>query len=251
MIYSLTLVVIVVGRCRQRSATTYDQSIGTTVTSTSTISSNSTVSPVSSSTTSFIGTMSTQPSVSNPTRTSPAPNNTISSTTFPSPVVTTQTKENPDSTPLASSPEPGPLPSNFQTCLSLHNNARAQVGLSPLTSSPKLTESANAYAQVLKQKYGDRSLKLEHSNGLYGSVGENLYASTGRSTCANAMEYWVTKEKPLYKVGSNIGEGNFQDYGHYTQIVHRATTQVGCSSEEGGYFVCHYDLVQRSGKPAF
>lgn len=164
-----------------------------------------------------------------------------------------------NSAPVTQPPKPAPAPVMYTvanpSCLDLHNKARAEVGLPPITYSSKLAESAEHYSQDLSRRFGD-SITLVHSTGQYGSVGENLYANTGGSTCAGAMDYWVGKEKPLYRVGTAVDGPGFKEYGHYTQIVNRQVKQVGCSTETTGtnkrcYFVCHYDAMQIGTAPAY
>jgi uncharacterized protein YkwD len=128
-------------------------------------------------------------------------------------------------------------PEEFKDCLELHNQARAAVGVPPLKQSDSLAQSAEAYAQILKKRYGSGPLQLVHSEGLYGSVGENLYAHTNGVTCEGAFQSWVTEEKPLYNPANNVGGNGFEGYGHYTQIVNRRTTMVGCSKQVERYFV--------------
>ena len=134
-------------------------------------------------------------------------------------------------------------------CLALHNKARQEVGLPALTWSTTLAESASQYSAELYKK-DPSSSTLVHSNK--PGVGENLYAASGngassRATCVLATQAWLD-EKPLYSAGTPIGSGDFHAYGHYTQIVYRTVTQVGCSADgaHGGYVTCHYDQVQIS-----
>lgn len=185
-------------------------------------------------------TTSALPVAGQPTYPAVVPKPTPSSVVVPTKPVTTP---KPSTATKTAQPAASGLPANFQSCVDLHNKARAEVGLPPLTASASLSASAEAYAQVLKQRYGNGPLQLEHSKGRYG---ENLYANTGGVTCAGAYNGWVTEEKPKYKPGTAIGGPNFKLYGHYTQIIYRPVTQVGCSSENGRYYVCHYDQIQDS-----
>ena len=143
----------------------------------------------------------------------------------------------------------------IQCYLAYHNNARKEVGVPPLTWDPKLAESATAYSITLYNRSPD-DIDLEHSDL---DVGENLYASykkskngkySGNASCEKGMQGWLD-EKPLYTPGTGYSNGN--GYGHYTQMVNRAVTKVGCGADTktGMYLTCHYDKIQRSGKPAF
>ena len=162
-------------------------------------------------------------------------------------------------TPSAGGSSAGPRPSkneygapsesrgNHGACLQVHNQARQEKGLTPLTWSSSLSASAEKYAKILQQK-SPNALNLVHSQ--WPGIGENLYAITDitQATCVNAAKVWVA-EKPLYAPGTPIGQGDFHGYGHYTQIVTPKGTQVGCNADSGAgfYMVCHYDAAQVSG----
>ncbi|KAK4451083.1 CAP domain-containing protein [Podospora aff. communis PSN243] len=62
--------------------------------------------------------------------------------------------------------------------------------------------------------------------------GENLYASTGNPSLADAAKAWID-EGPLYK-GEKIGQiANFGAVGHYTQVVWPETTKLGMGMAKG------------------
>ena len=157
----------------------------------------------------------------------------------------------PQTPPQPPTPPPAPVTvnNNENDCLGLQNKARAEVGLNPFTWSASLQQSATDYAQKLYQN-SPKNLFLKHS-GIAG-IGENLYANSGGGKCVDADNAWIG-EKPLYIPGSNVGDGNFAAYGHYTQIVLRRATQVGCNADgsAGPYIVCHYDNIQFAGQPAY
>ena len=147
--------------------------------------------------------------------------------------------------PTISIPRPDPV---IECYLRLHNGARKEVGLPPLTWDPKLAISATAYSNVLYNR-SPRGIALKHSDL---DVGENLYAHSSQATCEKGMKGWLD-EKPLYRPGSSVGTGDFHGYGHYSQIVNRAVTKVGCGVDtaKGKYLTCHYDRVQQYGKSAY
>jgi uncharacterized protein YkwD len=166
----------------------------------------------------------------------------------PKPTATTKKPE-----PTISIPRPDPIsiprPDPVIECyLRLHNGARKEVGLPPLTWDPKLAISATAYSNVLYNR-SPRGIALKHSDL---DVGENLYAHSSQATCEKGMKGWLD-EKPLYRPGSSVGTGDFHGYGHYSQIVNRDVTKVGCGvdSAKGKYLTCHYDRVQQYGKSAY
>ena len=161
-------------------------------------------------------------------------------TNNPVPVPTLNSTSNPGQT---NAPSTG----SQAACLQVHNQARQEKGLTPLTWSSNLSASAESYAQTLRQK-SPNVLMLEHSH--LPGIGENLFAITdiSQATCVNAAKAWIA-EKPAYVPGTPIGQGNFGAYGHYTQIVTSRVTQVGCNADSGAgfYVVCHYDAIQLSG----
>ncbi|KAL0454365.1 UNVERIFIED_CONTAM: Basic form of pathogenesis-related protein 1 [Sesamum latifolium] len=119
--------------------------------------------------------------------------------------------------------------------LKAHSAGRAQVGLPPLAWNEKLV----AYAQdYIKKRVGDCAMK--HSDGPYG---ENLAKGSWDVNATEAVQMWLD-EKKFYNVGSNTCvEGEM--CGHYTQVVWRDTTHVGCARTKcsnGWTFVsCNYD----------
>lgn len=115
-----------------------------------------------------------------------------------------------------------------------HNKLRAEVGIEEkLSYSPVLAAAAQAWADKLKQT---NHCQMRHSkpNGQYG---ENLYWesalswSNGRKELLNVtpdrvVDLWG-REKANYDYSSNqCTQGKM--CGHYTQIVWRTTTSVGC-----------------------
>ncbi|XP_066374580.1 pathogenesis-related protein PRMS-like [Miscanthus floridulus] len=109
-----------------------------------------------------------------------------------------------------------------QDYLTPHNNARAAVGVGPVTWSTKLQQFAESYAA---QRAGD--CRLQHSGGPYG---ENIFwGSTGADHYA---------KKHFCAAGKVCG--------HYTQVVWRATTSIGCArvvcrDNRGVFIICNYE----------
>ena len=111
--------------------------------------------------------------------------------------------------------------------LKAHNAARAAVGkgLPNLKWSDTLANIALAHS---------KKCKFQHSDTNYG---ENLWMGTsGYYTVTDGVNYWVN-EKKNYN-GQPIGQGNFSAYGHYTQVVWKSTTEVGC-----GYAKCGNNII--------
>jgi pathogenesis-related protein 1 len=108
--------------------------------------------------------------------------------------------------------------------ISLHNDARAQKGVAPLTWSSDLAESVGAWVLNLK----GRGCVLEHSGS--DQFGENLYygmKSNGQTTAGEVMSGFLDEEK-YYDPVTNTCEGG-EKCGHYTQIMWEDTTKLGCA----------------------
>ncbi|KAL6785795.1 hypothetical protein ACKKBG_A00170 [Auxenochlorella protothecoides x Auxenochlorella symbiontica] len=98
--------------------------------------------------------------------------------------------------------------------LALHNTARAAHGSKPLVWSATVARSAT--------KWAERCI-WSHSQSEYG---ENILMSWGTSTtCSMAMEYWYDNERDDY---SYANPGYQPDAGHFSQVVWKATSQLGC-----------------------
>jgi uncharacterized protein YkwD len=104
-----------------------------------------------------------------------------------------------------------------------HNAARAAVSPAPATPMPPLTwsdtvaQTAAAWASGCKWSHNPAlgSLKL----------GENIYASTNKSTPQGVVTSWVSESKN-YTYATNTCVGTC---GHYTQVVWAKTTELGCA----------------------
>jgi uncharacterized protein YkwD len=154
--------------------------------------------------------------------------------TTPSPVPTTlATSTNPtttSTTPVETTTSQSNSDSSFESqILNEHNIKRALHNVPALSWDDTLA----SYAQNYADQY-DCSGNLQHSGGAYG---ENLalgYTITG------SVDAW-------YSEGDNYDYGaGCSVYDHFTQVVWKSTTKVGCgykncNSYWGTYIVCSYD----------
>ncbi|XP_061336429.1 basic form of pathogenesis-related protein 1-like [Gastrolobium bilobum] len=121
-----------------------------------------------------------------------------------------------------------------QDFLDPHNEARAEVGVGPLSWNDTLEAYAQNYANSRIQ-----DCNLVHS---YGPYGENVAEVYGEMTATDAVKLWVA-EKPNYDHNSNSCVNGACL--HYTQVIWRDTVHLGCARavcNNGWIFViCSYD----------
>jgi hypothetical protein len=125
--------------------------------------------------------------------------------------------------------------------LDAHNAVRQNASPTP---SPTLEDMVwDDALEASAQAWADRCV-FEHGGGM--GAGENLYANTAMVPASNVVNSWAG-EAQYYDHGSN----SCSDVcGHYTQIVWRDSTRVGCGVADcpnldalGGpaqFWVCHY-----------
>jgi pathogenesis-related protein 1 len=116
--------------------------------------------------------------------------------------------------------------------LERHNEHRAEHCAAPLSWDDELAASAQAWA--------DRCV-FEHSG-----PGENLFANTGIPSAAAAVDDWYSEVMSYDFVAPGFSQGT----GHFTQVVWRDTTRVGCGVaacpglfpgfEDSLLYVCQY-----------
>jgi uncharacterized protein YkwD len=149
-------------------------------------------------------------------------------------------------TPDGGTPDAGPMllsAADEQAMLDAHNAARANAmpapspALSPLTWSDAAAQHAALWAS---------RCTFAHSND--SNYGENIFSANGDTAPADVVASWDS-EKADYTYATNQCSS---DCGHYTQIVWRNTTAVGCGvancstgSPFGAgtwqFWVCNYD----------
>ena len=126
--------------------------------------------------------------------------------------------------------------------LAAHNAERARIGMPPLAWDDTLRAGAADYAQQMAL-----SGMFQHSNRqARRGVGENLWMGTHGAFSFEAMVGGWSAEKRYFVPGifpNNSRTGNWEDVGHYTQMIWPTTTRVGCAiatSARVDYLVCRY-----------
>ncbi|MGL1885951.1 MAG: CAP domain-containing protein [Reichenbachiella sp.] len=117
-----------------------------------------------------------------------------------------------------------------------HNVWRTEVGVDKLTYSEELAEVANQWAIQLKKE----GCAFKHSQNSYG---ENLFKGTsGYYTVGDAIDAWGNEKKDFDYKKNQCKKGAV--CGHYTQVIWKATTEVGCAKNicnDIVTWVCNYN----------
>lgn len=114
-----------------------------------------------------------------------------------------------------------------------HNKKRALHGVQSLSWDSTLADYAAQYAA---KAFSCDNVQLVHSHGPYG---ENL--AVGYDGGAKPVDAWYDEIKYY-----NFDDPNFSEKtGHFTQLVWKSTSKVGCSrvqcnNEWGQYTICEY-----------
>lgn len=118
-----------------------------------------------------------------------------------------------------------------QALLAHHNRVRSEVGVPPLAWSAEVA----AFAQDWTDQLARNGCGFAHrQNNRYG---ENLFMGTaGAFRAVDGSIGWANEKKDW--PGGVVSSSNYAKAGHYTQMVWRATTVVGC-----GETVCNGQLL--------
>jgi hypothetical protein len=129
-----------------------------------------------------------------------------------------------------------------QQLLAAHNRERALVGAPPLQWDPQLALAAISYGPTLAALG-----RLEHSpRASRSGQRENLWRGTSHAYLPGQMVGSWTDEKRLFRPGvfpAVSVTGNWLHVSHYTQMIWRTTTRVGCGiyrSSQWDYLICRY-----------
>ncbi len=129
------------------------------------------------------------------------------------------------------------LSQEIDEVLKLHNQARAEVGVEQkLKWSDTIAGDAQKYADELARdgKF-EHDTDRNHKDGYgHGDYGENLFASSYDASFSDAVKAWVD-EKQHYTYGI-FGDSSTckkeEQCGHYTQVIWKDTSIVGCAKSK-------------------
>jgi hypothetical protein len=124
----------------------------------------------------------------------------------------------------------------------LHNQARSAAGVRPVYWDASLAAAADIWAAQLA-----RTGRWGHSPAaVRPGQGENLWMGTRGAFSIEQMVGSWAGENRWFRPGvfpKVSRSGDWEQVGHYTQMVWRGTTRVGCairSSARNDYLVCRY-----------
>lgn len=126
--------------------------------------------------------------------------------------------------------------------LARHNLERDRKGLERLRWSGRLAREAQTWADRLAIENAMRH--ADHA--VRGGAGENLWMGSAGYFSAEQMVDAFLAERQHYRAGAfpEVSRtGQWQDVGHYTQIVWPSTEEVGCAVSRGrdhDFLVCRY-----------
>ena len=126
--------------------------------------------------------------------------------------------------------------------VNLHNKARSEVGVGEITWSNELA----AYAQEWVDHLAKTDCRLKHrprSGPWKQKYGENGFAGTaGYYGVSDAAKSWEGEKK--YYGNQVLNSSNWSSSGHYTQMIWKNSTQIGCAKIECGgqiIIICNYN----------
>lgn len=133
-------------------------------------------------------------------------------------------------------------PTRMSGITNRHNYWRAKVRTSPVVWSDQLATFAQAWANELAK----RGCEMKHrpSKGKWNgsAYGENIYWSSGlKNQPEDVVDAWASE---VVYYDSILGKCKDGVCGHYTQLVWKKTTEVGCGMSKCGnqeIWVCNYN----------
>ena len=141
----------------------------------------------------------------------------------------------------------------FTGAAQAHNRIRNQHNLAPMKWSASLASYAQEWASQLASANNCQMKHRPNSGAFKQRYGENLYWaspttwSDGRKevqpvTVHDVVNAWASEVKDYNYANNSCKPG--KQCGHYTQIVWKSSTEVGCGyaqcSDKGQLWVCNY-----------
>jgi len=128
----------------------------------------------------------------------------------------------------------------INSMLQQHNLCRAELHLPALTWSASLAADAAKWAQHLA-----KIDKGEHDMSIRGREGENLWWGTANAySYVEMVGYWMNEKRSfVYGAYPDCSTSRSAVVGHFTQMVWKNATSVGCAFSSNGktdFLVCRY-----------
>lgn len=129
-----------------------------------------------------------------------------------------------------------------QRLLDLHNRERAQYGVPEVRWDAELASDAQRWADRLIAEDGFRHApaRINPDNG------ENIWLTQAGSNGLRVLRLSLGEEEGFFEGGTfpNISQtGNWQDVGHFSQVIWEDTSAIGCGRSTGTQnkiIVCRY-----------
>jgi pathogenesis-related protein 1 len=119
-----------------------------------------------------------------------------------------------------------------QEALDAHNDARDAVGVTnDLVWDAAIAADAQKYADEMANSGAWEHDPKNQGGYANGDYGENLYTSTQKPTLKTAADAWIDEEQyySYGKVGDDSTCQQGQMCGHYTQVIWKSTSKMGCA----------------------
>merc|ERR1712187_569146 len=127
----------------------------------------------------------------------------------------------------------GPSSATLRAVLDRHNMYRCMHGVNALTWDPAIAANAQQFATSTGGQMVHSSYQSRQGVAGFGNVGENLASGV---VDAQAVDMWYNE---IESTNGGLVSAFSMQTGHYTQVVWRDTTELGCGIQ-GSLLVCQY-----------
>ena len=148
----------------------------------------------------------------------------------------------PAASATAAAASPGQVDDLTLRLLAAHNQERAAVGAPPLHWDPNLASAAASYGPALARM----GLLIHSPRETRPGQRENLAMAWTDATSPESLFQSWANEKALFRPGAfpQVSRtGQWLDVAHYTQMIWKGTTHVGCAIHDANgwsYLICRY-----------